>query len=141
MNPDLKASPGVNGDGFDPTAPLDPARALVPSVIRVNEQKVARGLWPKLRKVAAHIPFAADVVSLWYLARDPETPTSAKGLVMAALAYFILPFDAIPDVLPVIGFTDDAAVIAAVLAIVGRNLKPRHKDAARAALEKLARDE
>jgi hypothetical protein len=58
----------------------------------------------------------------------PTTPTAAKGMMMAALAYFVLPTDAIPDVLPAIGFTDDAAVIAAVIAIVGKNLKPRHKE-------------
>ena len=60
--------------------------------------------------------------------------------MMAALAYFVLPTDAIPDMVAGIGFTDDAAVLAAVVALLGRNLKPRHKDAARALLSKLARD-
>lgn len=135
-----KASPGVNGDGFDPETVLSPSRALVPAVTRVNERRVNRGFWPKIRKVAARIPFAADALSLWYLARDPETPASAKAMVLAALAYFVVPADAIPDVLPVIGYTDDAAVIAAVIALVGRNLKPRHREAAKEALERLARE-
>jgi uncharacterized membrane protein YkvA (DUF1232 family) len=60
--------------------------------------------------------------------------------MMAALAYFVLPTDAIPDMIAGIGFTDDAAVLAAVLATLGRTLKPRHKEAAQALLEKLARD-
>jgi uncharacterized membrane protein YkvA (DUF1232 family) len=98
---------------------------------------VSRGFWPKIRKVASQVPFAADALSLWWCARDPTTPTAAKGMVMAALAYFVLPTDAIPDVLPVLGFTDDAAVIAALIAIVGKNLKARHKEAAQAFLAKL----
>lgn len=116
---------------------LDPKKALVPSVVKVNEQRVSRGFWPKIRKVASQVPFAADALSLWWCARDPTTPTAAKGMVMAALAYFVLPTDAIPDVLPVLGFTDDAAVIAALIAIVGKNLKARHKEAAQAFLAKL----
>jgi len=138
MSTDSKASPHVNGGGFDPTAPLDPRKALVPAVVRLNEQKVACGFWPKIRKVAAKIPFAADALSVWYCARDPETPAAAKGMMLAALAYFILPTDIIPDVVPALGFTDDAAVMAAVLTIIGRNLKPQHREAAREALERLA---
>jgi uncharacterized membrane protein YkvA (DUF1232 family) len=120
---------------------LDPKKALVPSVVKVNEQRVSRGFWPKIRKVASQVPFAADALSLWWCARDPTTPTAAKGMVMAALAYFVLPTDAIPDVLPVLGFTDDAAVIAALIAIVGKNLKARHKEAAQAFLAKLGASE
>jgi uncharacterized membrane protein YkvA (DUF1232 family) len=120
---------------------LDPKKALVPSVVKVNEQRVARGFWPKIRKVASQVPFAADALSLWWCARDPTTPTAAKGMVMAALAYFVLPTDAIPDVLPVLGFTDDAAVIAALIAIVGKNLKARHKEAAQVFLAKLGADD
>jgi uncharacterized membrane protein YkvA (DUF1232 family) len=44
----------------------------------------------------------------------------------------------VPDFLAGVGFTDDAAVIAAVLAIVGRNIKDRHREAARRALDKFA---
>ena len=141
MNADSKASPHVNDGAFDPNSPLDPSRALVPAVVRVNEKLVRRGFWPKLRRVAAHIPFAADALSVWYCARDPATPTSAKAMILAALGYFVLPVDAIPDVLPVIGYTDDAAVIAAVIAILGRNIKTEHRDAAHAALERLKIDE
>ncbi len=131
-----KASPYVNGN-FDPHKPIDPSRALVPHVMRLNEQRVLRGFWPKMRKVAAHVPFAADALALWYCARDDETPLTAKAMMFAALAYFVLPIDAIPDVLPVIGYTDDAAVIMAVIALVGKHLKPGHRAAARAAVVRL----
>jgi uncharacterized membrane protein YkvA (DUF1232 family) len=136
MSADAKPTPDVDPEGNARTV-LDPGTALVPATVRVNEQRVSRGFWPKIRKVAARVPFAADALSVWWCARDPATPTAAKGMMFAALAYFVLPTDAIPDVLPAIGFTDDAAVIAALLAIVGKNLKPRHKDAAKAFLAKL----
>ena len=61
--------------------------------------------------------------------------------MMAALAYFVLPTDAIPDFLGVLGFTDDAAVFAALIAVIGKNLKAEHKDAARAVLEKVAAED
>ena len=130
-----KASPHVNG--FDAHDPLDPARALVPHVVRLNERRVARGFWPKIRKVAALVPFAGEALALWYCARDDETPLTAKGMMFAALAYFVLPTDAIPDFIAGIGYTDDAAVLLATLNLVGRHLKPRHRAAARADIEKL----
>ena len=140
MSADSKASPHVNGEAFDAKQALDPSRALTPAVARVNERRVARGFWPKIRRVAAKVPFAGDALSVWFCAKDPTTPTTAKAMMMAGLAYFVLPTDAVPDFLAVVGFTDDAAVIAALLAIVGKNLKPRHKAEARKLLDQLARD-
>jgi uncharacterized membrane protein YkvA (DUF1232 family) len=141
-----KASPDVNAD-FDPAhsgkgragkgGPLDPSRALIPHVMRLNERRVARGFWPKIRKVAAHVPFASDALAVWFCARDDETPIAAKGMMFAALAYFVLPTDAIPDFIAGIGYTDDAAVFVAMLSIVGKHLKPRHREAAKAAVERL----
>lgn len=125
---------------FRPEDALDPARALVPTVQKVNETRVRDGFWPKMRRVAARIPFADQLLSVWYAARDPETPAAAKGIMLGALAYFVLPVDAIPDIFAGIGFTDDAAVIAALLAALGSNVKRRHRDAARAALELLKRE-
>src|SRR5665213_3851756 len=115
---------------FDPRVTIPNQRALTPQLIRLNEERVARGFWPKLRKVARRLPFARERVASYYCARDPETPATAKAMLMAALAYFVLPFDAVPDVLVGVGYTDDAAVIAAVLVLVGRHLRPRHRQAA-----------
>lgn len=127
----------TNAKPMTPEDALDPSRALVPSIQQVNEVRVQKGFWPKIRRTAARIPFARQVVSVYYSARDPETPTAAKGIMLGALAYFVLPIDAIPDIFAGIGFTDDAAVIAALIATLGANIKRRHKDQADAALERL----
>src|SRR5690606_20224081 len=57
---------------ISPEEALDPSRALVPSVQRVDEVRVSRGFWPKLRRTAARIPFADQLLSVWFAARDPE---------------------------------------------------------------------
>ena len=120
-----------------PDDAIDPSKALVPAVLRVNEVRVQRGFWPKIVRTAAHIPFVDQALSVWYAARDPETPTAAKGMMLGALAYFVLPIDAIPDIFAGIGFTDDAAVFAALIATLGANIKRRHRDAAADTVKRL----
>jgi uncharacterized membrane protein YkvA (DUF1232 family) len=96
-----------------------------------EESTVRRGFWRKLRRVGASIPFAQDLLAAYYCAFDRETPLHVKATLVGALAYFILPIDAIPDVLPVIGFTDDAAVLTAAIKLVASHITPAHHDAAR----------
>ena len=128
-------------NGMSPEDAINPDRALLPAVQKVNEMRVRKGFWPKMRRTAARIPFAQQAATAWYAAQDPKTPLAAKGLILGALAYFVMPVDAIPDVFVGIGFTDDAAVIAAVLATLGAHLKPRHHDQAAQALKRLREDE
>ena len=130
-----KAKPAAGP--ISPEDAIDPSKALVPSVQKVNEVRVRTGFWPKIGRVAARIPFANQAVSVYYAARDPETPMAAKGIMLGALAYFVMPIDAIPDVLAGIGFTDDAAVITAVIATLGANVRKRHRDLAEKALDRL----
>ena len=134
MSASEKASPDVT---FDPEAEISPDRALVPSVMRLNEQRVEAGFWPKMRRVAAKIPFAKQALSVWYCAKDDDTPLAAKGMMLAALAYFVLPVDTVPDFIAGLGYTDDAAVFTALMAIINKNLKPRHKAAAQRDIERL----
>jgi uncharacterized membrane protein YkvA (DUF1232 family) len=58
-------------------------------------------------------------------------------VLLGAVAYFILPIDLVPDMLAGLGFTDDASVIAAAIAAVGRHLQPKHRNLAREALAAL----
>jgi uncharacterized membrane protein YkvA (DUF1232 family) len=94
--------------------------------------------WAKLRRVLARIPFAEDVVAAYHCAMDRDTPGYVRVVLFGALAYFVLPTDLVPDMLAGLGFTDDASVIAAAIAAVGRHLEPKHRDAARKSLDRLA---
>lgn len=123
---------------FDAAGVISPSRALAPYAVKLNGMVVKRGFWPKIRKLALYVPFAEDALAMFFCAIDRETPASAKGILLAALAYFVLPTDVIPDFLPGIGFTDDAAVLAAAFAATSRHIRPRHKEKARAALEAIA---
>ncbi len=100
-----------------------------------NEETVRRGFWPKFKRVAAKLPFAEDLLTAYYCAFDRDTPLQIKAALVAALAYFVLPFDFIPDMLPLIGFADDAAVLATAIRMVTGHIKPAHRDAARKALK------
>jgi uncharacterized membrane protein YkvA (DUF1232 family) len=102
-----------------------------------EEDTVRRGFWAKLRRVGAGLPFAEDLLAAYYCAFDRDTPLQVKAALLGALAYFVLPFDVIPDVLPVIGFTDDAAVLATAIRLVAGSITPAHRAAARAALERV----
>jgi uncharacterized membrane protein YkvA (DUF1232 family) len=102
-----------------------------------SDDGLRRDFWRKLRRVAAHVPFAEDLLAAYYCAFDRATPVQVKATLAAAIAYFVLPFDAIPDMLPLIGFTDDAAALAAAIKLVANHITPEHRDAARERLEEL----
>lgn len=91
----------------------------------------------RLKRVAKRIPFAEDLLAAWVCTRDPATPRRVKLTLLAALGYFVLPLDAIPDVMPLLGFTDDAAVIAAALAAVAGSITPQHREKAKEMLTDL----
>lgn len=95
-----------------------------------QEEKVRRRFWPTFRKAARQIPFSRDVAAAYYCAIDRDTPLRVRGILLAALGYFVLPIDAVPDVLAVIGFTDDIAVLTTAFALINRHIKERHYDAA-----------
>ena len=100
-----------------------------------DEETVRRAFWKKLKRFAARLPFAEDLLAAYYCAFDRDTPLQVKAALLGALAYFVLPFDAVPDMLPFLGFADDAAIVATALRIVGNHLTPAHRAAARRALD------
>ena len=91
--------------------------------------------WRKTRRVAASLPFAEDLLAAYYCAFDRETPLQVKAALIGALAYFVLPFDFVPDVLPLLGFTDDAAILLTALRMVANHLTPAHRAAAKRKLD------
>ncbi|WP_238649597.1 YkvA family protein [Paenibacillus piscarius] len=95
-----------------------------------NEELVKKSFWSKTRKFAGKIPFTREAVAMYYCALDAKTPLWAKGIAFGALAYFISPVDAIPDALIGLGFTDDAAVIAAGIKAIAGQVKEEHKQKA-----------
>ncbi len=97
-------------------------------------QRVRRRFWKTLRKAARAIPFADELVAAYYCALDPATPQRVRLILLGALAYFVLPFDAIPDFLVGVGFTDDATVLLAAITMVRGHITPVHREAARRAL-------
>ncbi len=105
-----------------------------------DAETVRRGFWQTLRKAARHIPFSEDAVAAYYCALDPATPRRVRLTLLAALAYFVLPADAVPDILPMVGFTDDAAVLMAAITAIRTHLTPAHEAAARQALSGGKRD-
>ena len=102
-----------------------------------DEATVRQNLWSKLRAGAARLPFVEDAVTAYYCALDRDTPFRVRATLFGALAYFILPADSLPDFLPLMGYTDDAAVLAAALKMVAIHIGPEHHQAARAALARL----
>jgi uncharacterized membrane protein YkvA (DUF1232 family) len=98
---------------------------------------VARDFWPKIKKSLGNLPFAEDVLAAYYCAFDAGTPIKVKGTLLAALAYFILPFDVIPDFIVGLGFTDDMAVLFTAITLVRNHVTQGHRDRARETLEKL----
>ena len=112
----------------------NPADVQLPATVERNEKIVDRDFWTKLRKVAGKVPFAEDAAAAYFCAVDPATPAKVKATLFAALAYFVMPFDVVPDFLAGIGFTDDAAVLALAISMVAKNIQPEHRARARAAL-------
>jgi len=106
-----------------------------------NAESVRRDFWAKIRRFAARLPFTEDLLTAYYCAFDRDTPTAVKAALVGALAYFVLPYDFIPDMLPVVGFADDAAVLATAIRMVAAHIRPEHRAAARAALARGMRDD
>ena len=79
------------------------------------------------RRFIGYVPFTKDAVAMYFCMIDSRTPLHAKGVIASALAYFLSPVDAIPDVIAGIGFTDDVGVIATTLATVSAHVTDEHR--------------
>ena len=116
--------------------PLERSRFLDarPGARCARRATVRREFWRKLKRFAARLPFAEDLLAAYYCAFDRDTPFAVKAALLGALAYFVLPFDMMPDVMPLLGFADDAAILATALRMVSNHMRPEHREAARRAM-------
>lgn len=112
----------------------------LPAVIARNQRSVRGRFWMKLRRNMARLPFAADFLAAYYCAFDPQTPVRVKAILLAALAYFVLPADAIPDFIVGLGFSDDISVLIAAITVVQGNLTSTHRENAQRHLDMLRND-
>ncbi len=92
-----------------------------------NVQYVLENIDRKLAKMGSKLGFVRHVLALYRYMRDPQVHWTKKALVVATLVYLIVPVDAIPDVAPVIGFADDALVIAAAVKTLGKALEKYYR--------------
>lgn len=116
-----------------PDAPLPPD---VPGSAKPPEDTTAfgkhfteEGFWKKVKDFAGKIGRTTlqKALEMYNVATSPDTPLWAKAVAIGSLGYLILPFDALPDILPVAGFTDDAMALAAAATALVKNITPALK--------------
>lgn len=100
-------------DYQDKLAKLDPEKETNENQKHFSEEKFATKMLKYTKRMGIKISYYS--LLLFYSFKDPATPKKAKLTIAGALGYLILPFDVIPDFIPVIGFTDDLAVIVYAL--------------------------
>jgi len=88
--------------------------------------------WDKVKRYAikAGKVVILKALTMYYTMQDKDTPLWAKSVIVGALGYFICPLDAIPDVTPVVGYSDDLGVLAAAMATVSVYIKSEHRQKA-----------
>ena len=102
-----------------------------------SEQSWRRKFWRKLKREAASLPLAEQLLTAHYCAFDRNTPLYVKGILVGAIVYFVVPDRFIPKYVSLIGLADDAAVLAAAFKAVASHIRPEHREAARRALARL----
>ena len=99
-----------------------------------EEARIRARFWPTVKRALRTIPFIEEVVAAYYAMLDPATPLRARLTLIGALAYFVSPFDIVPDFIIGVGFLDDASVLMAAFAAVRGSIRDDHREAARRAL-------
>lgn len=93
--------------------------------------------WKKLKKFAqkAGISVVYAALLLYYALQNPKLPKKYKGIILGALGYFILPVDAIPDFIPLVGFSDDLGVLLLAIGHVAMHIDDETKKRAKKKLK------
>jgi len=128
----MQTNPDKDSMGREQTIDFEPAAELAK-----DRESLRKRFWSKIRRIAVSLPFAEELIAAYYCAFDTQTPRHVQAALLGAVAYFVLPFDFVPDLLPVLGFTDDAAVLATALRMVSTHIRPDHREAARQAIDSI----
>ena len=107
---------------------------LGPEDAAKEEARIRARFWPTVKRALRSIPFIEEVVAAYFAMLDPTTPLKARLTLIGALAYFVSPFDVVPDLIIGLGFIDDASVLMAAIAAVRGSIRDSHRQAARQAL-------
>lgn len=101
-----------------------------------SKEYTDEGFWKKVKSYAktAGENVLEPALKMYYAATDSDTPTWAKTTIYTALGYFIFPVDAIPDVAPLIGYSDDLGVLVVAAAATAAHIKEEHVKKAKATL-------
>ncbi len=108
---------------------LEEIESQLDSEEKVEQAKefVEERLWVKLEKVGKKLSFARDLLALYQYMTDGKVSWHRKAIVVAALVYFVVPIDAVPDLAPLVGYMDDLGVVTAVLKFLGSELIPYYE--------------
>lgn len=111
-------------------------------IVRSSKYYSEEGFWEKVAKVAksAGLEVIYKALLLFYTAIAPSTPIGERALIFGALGYFILPVDLIPDLIPVVGYTDDLAALGSIIALVSKNINSTIKQSAKEQLRRWFKD-
>jgi len=103
---------------------------------KFEEEFSENGFWNKVKNFAkvAGESVLEPALKLYYSAQDSDTPIWAKTTVYSALGYFVSPIDAIPDITPIVGYSDDLGVLVAATATVAAYIKNEHSEKAKETL-------
>lgn len=104
-----------------------------PPELETTERLNEPSFWGKVQRFARKAGREVVEKALWlyYAYQRPETPAWAKRTILGALAYFILPVDAISDILAGVGYTDDLTVLTIAVGTVAAHINPAVKEQAR----------
>lgn len=95
-----------------------------------KEAAVREDFLPKAKALARGLPFVRDLTAAYHCLTDGQTPLPVKAAIVLPLAYFVFPADAVPDILPALGYTDDIAVWGLAFKTFRDHLTPAHYAAA-----------
>lgn len=119
----------------DKLAKLDPAKAIKSSQKYFSEKKFTEKMVHYGKTIGIKLAYYSLV--LFYAFKSPNTPRSAKLTIAGALGYLILPLDLVPDFIPLVGFTDDTAVIVYAIYRIIRHIDEPIKQQAHEKMKKL----